>query len=45
MTWMLVDDRYHYDLAVQLAVFLPGLLLACFFCHGELYRLRPPADS
>jgi SAM-dependent methyltransferase len=44
MTWMMVDDRYHYDLGVQLAVFLPGLLLACFFCHGELYRLRPAAD-
>ena len=44
MTGMLVDDRYHYDLEVQLAVFLPGLLIACFFCHGELYRLRPPAE-
>jgi hypothetical protein len=43
MAWQLVDDRYHYDLAVQLGVFLPGLLLSCFFCHGELYRLRPPA--
>jgi hypothetical protein len=44
MTWMLVDDRYHYDLAVQLGVFLPGLLIGCFFCHGELYRLRPAAE-
>jgi hypothetical protein len=44
MTWMLVDDRYHYDLAVQLGVFLPGLLIGCFFCHGELYRLRPSAE-
>ena len=44
MTWMLVDDRYHYDLAVQLGVFLPGLLIGCFFCHGELYRMRPAAE-
>jgi hypothetical protein len=44
MTWMLVDDRYHYELAVQLGVFLPGLLIGCFFCHGELYRLRPAAE-
>jgi SAM-dependent methyltransferase len=44
MTWMLVDDRYHYDLEIQLGVFLPGLLLACFFCHGELYRLRPAPE-
>jgi len=44
MTGMLVDDRYHYDLAVQLGVFLPGLLIGCFFCHGELYRLRPAAE-
>jgi SAM-dependent methyltransferase len=44
MVWMLLDDRYHYELFVQLAVFLPGMLLACVFCHGELYRLRPPAE-
>jgi hypothetical protein len=44
MAWLLVDESYHYDLAVQLGVFLPGLLLGCFFCHGELYRLRPSAE-
>jgi SAM-dependent methyltransferase len=41
MAWLLVDADYHYDLPVQLAVFLPGLLLGCLFCHGELYRMRP----
>jgi SAM-dependent methyltransferase len=41
MAWMLVDDRYHFDLPIQAAVFLPGLFLGCLFCHGELYRLRP----
>jgi len=41
MGWLLVDEDYHFDLAVQAAVFLPGLFLGCLFCHGELYRLRP----
>ena len=41
MAWLLVDADYHYDLPVQLGVFLPGMFLACLFCHGELYRLRP----
>jgi spermidine synthase len=43
MAWVLTDSTYHYDLPIQLGVFLPGLLLGCFFCHGELYRLRPAA--
>jgi len=41
MAWLLVDTEYHYNLALQLGVFLPGLFLACLFCHGELYRSRP----
>jgi hypothetical protein len=44
MAWMLVDATFRYALPLQLGVFLPGLLLGCFFCHGELYRLRPPAE-
>jgi SAM-dependent methyltransferase len=41
MAWLLVDADFHYDLPMQLGMFLPGLLLGCLFCHGELYRLRP----
>jgi SAM-dependent methyltransferase/MFS family permease len=41
MAWLLVDADFHYDLPMQLGIFLPGLLLGCLFCHGELYRLRP----
>jgi spermidine synthase len=41
MAWLLVDADFHYDLPVQLGIFLPGLFLGCLFCHGELYRLRP----
>ena len=41
MGWLLVDADYHFDLPVQLGIFLPGLFLGCLFCHGELYRMRP----
>ncbi len=41
MAWLLADADYHFDLPLQLAIFLPGLFLGCLFCHGELYRLRP----
>jgi hypothetical protein len=41
--WLLVDTHLHYRLALQLGVFLPTLFVACLYCHGELYRLRPPA--
>ena len=41
MAWLLVDSDFHFDLPMQLAMFLPGLFLGCLFCHGELYRLRP----
>ena len=41
MAWLLVDSDFHFDLPVQLGIYLPGLFLGCLFCHGELYRLRP----
>jgi len=41
MAWLVVDTDYHYHLALQLGVFLPGLFVACLFCHGELYLSRP----
>jgi spermidine synthase len=41
MAWLLVDHDFQFDLPVQLGVFLSGLFVACLFCHGELYRLRP----
>jgi len=43
MGWLIVDEEFDFDLAVQLGVFLPGMFLGCLFCHGELYRLRPAA--
>ncbi len=41
MAWLLVEPDHQFDLYVQLGVFLTGLFIACMFCHGELYRLRP----
>ena len=41
MAWLLIDTDYHYHLALQLGVFLPGMFVGCLFCHGELYRTRP----
>jgi SAM-dependent methyltransferase len=41
MAWLLVDTNFQFDLPVQLGMFLSGLFVACLFCHGELYRLRP----
>jgi len=41
MAWLLVDTDYHYQLALQLGVFLAGLFVGCLFCHSELYRTRP----
>jgi len=41
MAWLLVDSDFHFDLPVQLGIYLPGLFVGCLFCHGELYRLRP----
>jgi len=43
MAWLLVDSRFQFDLGLQIAMFLSGLFVACLFCHGELYRSRPPA--
>jgi hypothetical protein len=41
MGWLVADADTHFDLPLQLGMFLPGLFLGCLFCHGELYRLRP----
>ena len=41
MAWLLADSRFQLDLAIQLAMYLSGLFVACLFCHGELYRSRP----
>ena len=43
MGWLLADHTIRFELPLQAGVFLAGLFLACLFCHGELYRLRPAA--
>jgi SAM-dependent methyltransferase/MFS family permease len=44
MGWLIVDLDFQFDLWLQLAIFLPGVFIGCLFCHGELYRLRPPPE-
>ena len=44
MAWQVADARLHFQLGVQLAIFLSGLFLGCLLCHGELYRLRPAPE-
>ena len=41
MAYLLYDRDYQFNLMVQLGTYLPGLFIACVFCHGELYRSRP----
>ncbi|MSQ54848.1 MAG: hypothetical protein EXR31_05710 [Betaproteobacteria bacterium] len=41
MAYLLADTDYQFDLQLQIGVYLSGLFVACMFCHGELYRLRP----
>jgi hypothetical protein len=41
MAWTLADDHVTHVLALQFAVFVAGLFVACMFCHGELARLKP----
>ena len=43
MAWLLVDTDRQFDMPLQLAMYLSGLAVACFFCHGELYQRRPLA--
>jgi SAM-dependent methyltransferase len=45
MAWLLADSRLQFELGLQLGVYLAGLLIACLFCHGELYRTRPAAGG
>jgi len=41
MGWTLADPALTHELVLQIGVFCAGLFLACMFCHGELFRLKP----
>ncbi|MBI3376601.1 MAG: fused MFS/spermidine synthase [Betaproteobacteria bacterium] len=43
MAWLLIDTDRQFEMELQLAMYLSGLAVACFFCHGELYERRPAA--
>lgn len=42
LAWLL-QDGYLHGFWLQIGGYLGVLFCACMVCHGELYRLRPPA--
>jgi hypothetical protein len=44
LAWLL-DQGYLQGFQVQVSGYLAVLFLGCMVCHGELYRLRPPAEQ
>ena len=43
LAWLL-DQGYLQGFWLQVGGYLAVLFLGCMVCHGELYRLRPPAE-
>ncbi len=43
--YALSNVNWMLPLQISVPIFLIGLFVCCLFCHGELYRLRPPADQ
>ncbi len=41
----LVAKQITVPLLISLPVYVAALFVICYFCHGELYRLRPPASE
>jgi hypothetical protein len=39
--YLLQDQRLSPPLLISLPVYLGALFVFCYFCHGEVYRLRP----
>jgi len=45
VAYAIYNIRSIENIVVSLAVFLFALFVGCLFCHGELYRSRPPAGN
>lgn len=43
LSWLL-QEGYRQGFWVQICGYLGVLFCGCMVCHGELYRLRPPAE-
>lgn len=43
LAWLL-HEGYLHGFWMQISGYLGVLFCACMVCHGELYRLRPPAE-
>ncbi len=39
--YAIYDSQYTSSMQVSVPLFGMGLFVCCFFCHGELYRLKP----
>ena len=42
LAYMIADPDKDVPIAISVPLFCVALFIACLFCHGELYRLRPP---
>jgi hypothetical protein len=45
LAYSISDVNALEPLQISLPIFLLGLGICCVFCHGELHRLRPPAQE
>jgi SAM-dependent methyltransferase len=45
MGYTMSSPRFVQNLQVSVPLFCLGLFICCMFCHGELYRLKPPPDE
>jgi hypothetical protein len=43
--YLLMDQHLSVPLVVSIPVYIGALFVFCYFCHGELYRLRPAAGQ
>jgi hypothetical protein len=41
--YLLYQTRFTINVKLSIALFCLGLFILCWFCHAELYRLRPAA--
>ncbi len=42
VVYQIIPAGSSAPMGLQIAVYTAALFLACLFCHGELYRLKPP---
>lgn len=43
--YFIYKPKFTEQLQVSVPLFCAGLFVCCLFCHGELYRLKPPVSG